>query len=269
MAVGFAAGCCVASCFASPAAAGDPAKAAPARDWTITLGAEGRVLPTYEGSDRSVPWLLPLINIRRAGTPRDFSSPRDNLSVAILESGKFHLGPTAKLRFPHRERDDTDLRGLGDVGWAFEAGLFAEYWMVDWLRTRVEVRQGFSGHRGIVADVSADLVVPVTKRLTLSSGPRVVMASRKALEPYFGITAAQSAASGYPVYSVSGGVQSYGAGVQARYEWDDRWASHIFMEYDRLSGNAAGSPIVVLRGSRNQFQFGIGVTYSFDVPGAW
>lgn len=247
----------------------EPSSTATAKDWIITLGVEGRVQPSFEGGDRSVFRPIPLINIRRSGTPRGFSSPRDGASVSILDSGSFHLGPTAKLRFRRKESDDNNLRGLGDVKWVFEPGLFAEYWALNWLRLRAEVRQGIGGHHGVAADLSADLVAPASAQLTLSAGPRLVLASSKALAPYFAITTAQSAASGLPVYNVSGGVQSYGFGGQARYDWNSRWASHVFIEYDYLANIVASSPLVALRGNRNQVQIGIGTTYSFAVPGLW
>ena len=238
-------------------------------DWTITIGAEGRVLPSYEGSNSYLLVPFPLFDIRRAGTPRHFSGPRDGFGFGVIDTGNFRLGPTFKLRLPRRESDDNDLQGLGDVNWALEAGVFAEFWPVSWLRTRVELRQGFGGHHGVVSDLMADAVVPVTPQLTLSGGPRVTLASTAATAPYFSITPEQSAASGLPVYDASGGFHSFGAGVQARYEWSPQWATHAFLEYERLTGDGANSPIVALRGSRDQLQAGIGVTYSFDMHALW
>jgi MipA family protein len=245
------------------------AEPAPSTDWTITLGVEGRVLPSYRGSDNMVLRPVPLIDIRRAGTARTFSSARDGISLGLLDTGRFRLGPTAKLQMPRLERDDAALTGLGDVKWALEVGAFADFWATNWLRTRVEIRQGFGGHRGVVGELSADVVVPVSQQLTLSAGPRVTFVTAKANDPYFSITAAQSLASGLPVYSASGGTQSYGLGGLARYEWSPQWATHFFVEYERLTGSAADSPLVALRGRANQVQMGVGATYSFDVRGLW
>jgi MipA family protein len=110
-------------------------------------------------------------------------------------------------------------------------------------------------------------VVPVTKQLTLSAGPRMTFVTVSANDPYFSVNAAQSAASGLAIYTASGGMQSYGFGTMARYEWSPQWATHMFGEYERLAGSAAHSPLVMTRGNPNQVQFGLGVTYSFDVPG--
>ena len=76
-------------------------------------------------------------------------------------------------------------------------------------------------------------------------------------------------ASGLPVFDVGGGVRSFGAGTQARYQWNAQWASHAFVEYTKLTGDVANSPIVTQRGSPNQAMFGFGTTYSFDIPALW
>lgn len=241
----------------------------PGSDWTVTIGVEGRVLPAYEGSGNFELWPFPLFSVRRAGAPENFRSPRDGFSVGILDSRRFQVGPTLKVRFPRRECEDNDLRGLGDINWALEAGGFAEYWPADWLRSRLELRQGFGGHHGLVADLSADLVRPVTPQLTLSGGPRLTLATAAATSPYFSITAAQAAASGLPAYDAGGGLRSIGAGAQARYAWSPRWATHAFIEYERLTGDAANSPLVTQRGARDQIQVGIGATYSFDMRRLW
>jgi outer membrane protein len=238
-------------------------------DWTITLGAEGRVLPEYEGSGGSLLRPVPILRVRRAGTVERFRSPRDGASIGLFDTGRFMVGPTAKFKLPRKESVSNDLRGLGDVDWTLEIGGFAEFWPLEWLRTRAELRQGIGGHRGLVADVMADVVVPVAPRLTLSGGPRLTLTSAKAESPYFSVTPSQSAASGLPVYDAGGGVHSYGVGAQARYTWTPQWATHFFMEYERLAGDAANSPLVTQRGSRDQIQVGIGATYSFDIRGLW
>ena len=255
-------------CALASGAAAQPAPVS-SPDWTVTLGVEGRALPTYEGSTSYMLAPVPLFNVRRAGTPRKFSSPHEGFSFGILDSRRFQVGPTVKVRLPRKESSDSDLRGLGDVGWTLEAGAFIEYWPADWLRGRVELRQGIGGHRGLVSDLTADLVMPVTPQLTLSGGPRLTLASAAATSPYFGITPAQSAPSGLPVYAASGGLRSFGAGAQARYEWSPHWASHIFVEYERLAGAAANSPIVTAHGARDQIQVGLGVTTSFDIKRLW
>jgi outer membrane protein len=64
-------------------------------------------------------------------------------------------------------------------------------------------------------------------------------------------------------------VYSYGAGVQLRYDISTRWETYTYLEYERLTGDVANSPLIVQRGTRDQLSAGIGLTYSFDVALPW
>jgi MipA family protein len=239
-------------------------------DWTVTIGAEGRVEPIFQGAKDYTVRPYPIFDLRRYGTPERFRGPRDGIGIGLIEVGTLQVGPIGQFRMERRESDDRSaLHGLGNVPWAVEIGGFAEYWWVPWLRTRAEVRQGFNGHHGVVADVFADAVVPVTPQLTLSGGPRATFASTAATSPYFSIDAVQSANSGLPVFAAKGGVRSVGAGAQARYFWTPQWATHAFVEYERLAEDAADSPLVTQRGSANQLTIGFGATRSFDFKQPW
>jgi outer membrane protein len=241
-----------------------------AYDWTITIGAEGRVEPIFQGSKDYTVRPYPIFDLRRYGTPERFRGPRDGIGIGLIDIGNLQLGPVGQFRMTRRESDDPSaLHGLGNVPWAVEIGGFAEYWWVPWLRSRAEVRQGFNGHHGVVADLTTDAVVPVGPQLTLSGGPRLTLASTAATSPYFSIDAAQSAASGLPVYDARGGVRSLGAGAQARYFWTPQWATHGFVEYERLTEDAANSPLVTQRGSANQVTIGFGATRAFDIKQPW
>jgi outer membrane protein len=168
----------------------------------------------------------------------------------------------------------TELNGIGNVDFAVQAGAFAEFWPVPWLRLRTELRQGFGGETGVTGDAFLDAVVPIGQ-FRLSGGPRVTAQSAAAVSPYFSINAAQSAASTIaglpmlPVYNAGGGLYSYGAGGQLEYFWNPQWAAHAFVEYERLTGPAADSPLVTQRGSPNQLTFGLGATYSFSMRPLW
>ena len=238
--------------------------------WTVQIGVEGWVMPRWVGSDGTYIFLpVPLLDVRKAGTPERFHSTRDSFGVALIDMGQFRAGPVVWGRLSRKESKDSKLIGLGDIDTAYEFGIFAEYMWAPWLRTRAEVRQGTGGHHGTVADLAADVIAPATRQLTLSAGPRITLASTSATSPYFSVTTAQSAASGLPVYDAKGGVWSVGAGAKARYLWNQQWGTHVFAEYERLTGDAGNSPIVTMRGSRDQWTFGAGVTYAFDLKAWW
>jgi len=237
--------------------------------WTVTIGAELGATPSFLGSKNYEFNGMPVIDVRRAGTPRQFRSPRDGFGVAIIDNNQLRIGPVGNFVMPRWQKDDNALRGLGNVDFAFEFGAFAEYWWAPWLRTRGEIRQGVGGHGGLTGDLFADVVVPVTQGLTFSAGPRVSFATATALSPYFSITPDQSFNSGLPVYNVKGGLKSYGAGAQIRYDWSAQFATYIFVEYERLTDSVANSPLVRRRGDPNQTGVGVGITYAFDIPDLW
>jgi outer membrane protein len=233
--------------------------------WTVTIGANGNLQPDFEGGKQYRASALPVPSIHRPGSREAFVSPRDNAGLALFDWGPFSAGPVGKLTSARTAGQNTALNGLGDVGTTLELGGFAEYFPVDWLRARAEVRRGFGGHDGVVADFSADLIVPIVQRVTWSGGPRFTWEDTRATAPYFGITAAQAAASGLPAFDAKGGAHAVGAGTQVRFQVDPHWEVHSYVEYDRLLGSAAASPLVTLRGSPDQVRIGLGASYAFDV----
>jgi outer membrane protein len=234
-------------------------------DWTVTIGIEGRAKPDFEGSAHYMAAPVPIFSVRRAGTARPFRSPRDSAGISLLELAGFSMGPVGKIVMARTAADFGALNGLGNVATAFEVGGFVQYFPVDWFRARAEIRQGFGGHHGVVADLSGDFIVPLSPQWTLSGGPRFTFESTEAVAPYFSINAAQAAASGLPAFSAKGGAHSTGAGAQLRYQIGPQWEVHSYIEYQRLLGGAANSPLVNLRGSPDQVTAGIGVSYSFDI----
>jgi outer membrane protein len=249
-------------------------------DWIVTVGIEGRILPAWPGASDNKFGLtaLPLFGVRKAGTPPDFNGPRDSFSFSIINIGTLKLGPAIALIGDRNARNYKELYGLGSVGYAAQIGAFAEYWPVPWLRLRGEVRQGIGGETGVTGNAFLDAVVPVDQ-WTFSAGPRLTVQSAAATSPYFSITPAQSAATAtvasttglapLPAYNAEGGLYSYGAGTQVLYRFDPQWEAHTFIEYERLTGSAADSPLVTQRGSPNQFTYGIGATYSFSMHPWW
>jgi len=233
--------------------------------WTVTAGVGASYGPDFEGAKRSMLSPVPIFSIHRAGSADQFRGPLDAASIALIDFGDLRAGPAAKLVGARKANNFTELIGLGDVNTAYEVGGFVEYYPVDWFRARVETLQGFGGQQGVVANVSADFIVPIIERLIISAGPRFTWESTKAVAPYFGITAAQAAASGLPAFNAQGGPHSVGFGTQVSYRFTPQWEVHSYVEYARLLGDAANSPLVTLRGSRNQTTFGIGASYSFDI----
>jgi outer membrane protein len=242
-----------------------PAWLSPSGLWTLSIGANFDGLPIFEGGKGDKFQGVPIFALGPAGGSTErFRGPLDSPSIALFDYEGFSAGLAGNLKAARKAANYSELHGLDDVKQAFEFGGFIQYFPTDWFRLRTELRRGFGGHTGVVADFSADVLVPIWSRLTLSGGPRFTLASTQATAPYFSVDAAQSAASGLPVFDAKGGAHSAGAGLQVRYQINPKWEAHSYLEFDRLLGDAAASPLVEQRGSPNQISFGLGASYSFD-----
>ncbi|HSP24587.1 MAG TPA: MipA/OmpV family protein [Saliniramus sp.] len=239
-----------------------------AGDWTMTVGAQGQVVPLFEGSDSYRVRPMPIFAIRRTGSLARFKAPDDGLRIGIIDVENVRIGPVARLKGKRSESDSSALRGLGNVDYALELGLFAEIWATQNFRLSAELRHGIGGHKGIVADLGIDFVVRPESQWTLSAGPRMAWSNSSYMQTYFGVTPVQSANSGgrLAVYSPDGGVRSLGFIGSANYQVTPDWSLQAFARYDRLVGDARNSPIVRGNGgSANQFSAGLGVSYSFGI----
>ncbi len=234
-----------------------------AGDWLVTVKGNVVAAPAYPGADEILAMPYPSVSFRRPGAPERFSALDDPISFELYENGGFSAGPSLKFIGARKYSDHPQLLGLRDVSWTVEAGAFAQLWVTEYLRTRIDVRQGFHGHKGLVFDLAADGVYR-TGPWTLSAGPRMTLASNRYMDAYFGVTPAESLVNGVlPAYAPGGGLKSVGASMGATYRFSPEWATSAYVRYDRLLGPAGDSPIPNAFGSLNQFTFGANVAYSF------
>jgi len=240
----------------------------PAKGWIITLGGSFEMGPKYDGANSIGPSFMPSISWRRAGEEAGFSAPDDGLDFALYETDRFSVGVVGSYRAGRYASSNGKLFGLRDVPWSIEAGAFAEYWLVpDRLRTRIEVRQGFNGHHGVVADLSADWVERLGS-FTFAVGPRLSLGTAPFMRRQFGVLPYEAALNGLVTpYKPGGGAKSVGLASSLEYAWSPSFSTTLFARYDRLVGEAAKSPLVDTIGQRNQFSVGVGVSYSFNVGG--
>jgi outer membrane scaffolding protein for murein synthesis (MipA/OmpV family) len=233
----------------------------------VRIGLGPAVSPDYQGSDDYDAKLAPLISLRyRDLIHVDNNSIKVNLfgdDGALWRSTNFRAGPTLRLDFGRKAKDSPDLTGLGNIGTSVEMGAFASY-AVGPLRYRVRVRQDVaSGHKGMLWDLDASLAVYRTK--TVSVGARLggTWANAKYMRTYFGVTTAQSTASGLPVYVAGSGLKDIGVSLGSEIKLTERWAVLLNGGAHRLLGKAKKSPLVALRGSPNQLSAGAYGIYSF------
>ena len=233
-------------------------------NWYLSVGAAGFSAPKFEGGKHNKLQWSPLVSVGRQGPGPRFSSRNDNPSFALIESDAFRVGIVGKFVPSRDSSDGRELRGLKKVKWGLEAGGFAEAYPTDWLRARVEVRQGIRAHSGVVADAALDAFTDITPELRLSGGPRMTLASSDYFGTYYGVNAQEAVASGLSEYHPGGGLKSAGLGGAITWKVTEPMTASVFTEYSRLMGPAADSSLVKERGDRNQWMFGVSTTYRFN-----
>lgn len=250
------------------AAATTPAFAqAPAEtrgDWRVNLGAIGFATPSYEGSNSYKARALPIVDVEWRETV--FLSAERGLGANVVTlrdpggRGAFRAGPFVNYRFSRDQGDDDDLRGMGDVKDGVDLGAFASYDFGP-LGLRVAGRRNVShSELGGTIDLGLRYRVPVGGTM-IGVGPSATWADSDYMQSYFGVTAAQSAASGMRAYAPSSGFKDVGLSANAVHPLGGNWALTGLGGYKRLIGDAADSPLVKDRGTPNQFRVGLGITY--------
>jgi outer membrane scaffolding protein for murein synthesis (MipA/OmpV family) len=254
------------------AAPGRPAGAAPG--WSVMIGVAPVVSPAWQGSRDMAVSLFP--DLRIAYADLFFASVPEGVGLNLLRRDGWRAGPLVKIRFgrdedgsgsPFQLTGGSDaLRGLGGVKVAGEAGGFLErrFGPREAWRTRMELRRGFGGHDGTIADVSIARAGR-TGRAIWTLGPRATFASAGFTRPYFGIDGAQSLRTGLSRYRPDGGLVSIGIGGNMVRPLGPASAITIFGGIDQLGDTPGRSPLIRERGRRTQATIGLGYGYRFTL----
>lgn len=235
--------------------------------WIITLGGSVEYGPSYAGSKHSSFSAMPSFDFRRLGEPAGYSAPDDDIDYTLIDFKGIEIGPVVGIRESRSASDDDRLTGLEKIHWGLDAGAFVQYWPVeDRLRVRAEARQALRAGDGLVADLSLDWFQPVTDSLVLSAGPRLSLGNNTYMRRNFGISQKESAANGVlPAFDAQGGVKSVGLMVAATYTISPAWSVQVYDRYDRLTADAASSPITSDIGTNNQNIVGFAINHSFQI----
>lgn len=218
--------------------------------WRVILGTGAVFEPEYEGSDNYHVGPSATINIRYKS--RLFLSTGEGFGFDAIRTDDSRLG--AAIAYDRGRNDDVDgIYGLGGIDPAPQMRLFADYV----LRPRVfsheipfilsfDARYTFREDDGVTASASAYFPVAGSKaeRYFVFLGGSVVGGGSDALSTYFGVTPAQSASSGLPVYDVHSGFRSANVGVNAGWFLSD----HILVTGTTgakwMIGDVQDSPII-------------------------
>ncbi|MFZ9682395.1 MAG: MipA/OmpV family protein [Cephaloticoccus sp.] len=240
--------------------------------WSFEVGGGILTAPAFPGADHQQVMLVP--DVRAAYGERFSASIAQGARYTAWAAYGWAAGPLATVDFgrdadgdsPFRIAGDeaTELTGIHEVDAAVQAGAFLRYETETWSAEAV-LQRALGGHEGLVLDLSLDRSWRLTTAgglpLIVGTGPRLRWASADYLEAYFGLTAADAAASGLSRFQPGAGLVSAGWGLQVVRPVSRRAAIIAFLAAERLLGDAADSPLVSRRGDANQLSAGIFFSY--------
>jgi outer membrane scaffolding protein for murein synthesis (MipA/OmpV family) len=214
-------------------------------DWRVILGTAAEVQPVYDGSRAFRLQGGPVINVRYSDVA--FASTGEGLGYNFLRGDHYQFGAAIAYDFGRRVSDDyTNLRGMGDISAAPVAKVFGTYVLSKKfpLILRVDARQFAGGANGAIGDVGIYMPLPGSSRkFVMFAGPSVTFATHHYLQSEFGVSAAQSLASGHPVFDPHAGEEAVGAGFSATRFLTDHWLLNMDVAVSKLKGSSDVSPI--------------------------
>lgn len=272
--------------FAAVPALAQDAPAAPAATLDtsgdhITIGAGGVYLPDYEGSDhyvfRGAPGAIGSIG----GFAFTIAGNRASIDLIPNPTGPkwdFQAGPIAVVNFNRsslKSIDDPRVRALGKRSTAIEVGGFvgigktgvvtSDY---DSLSVSVSYRKGVSGaHRAGIWSPTINYLTPLSTKAAVGVFASAEYADRGYGRAYFDVDAAQSLASGLPVFTTRKGWKDYSLGALATVAITGDLLHGFKLvgggTYTRLLNDFGRSPVVSIAGDRSQWMGVLGLAYTF------
>ena len=231
-------------------------------------GAVGYV-PDYLGSDDYMIGAAPMALISLGDTDRYVRLLVTNVNVNILDNANWSFGPAVNWRFGRSDVDDDAVDDMRDIDGAIEVGAFGGWtWVGEDPRNRFALGTEFlydvgGEHDGYTLSGSVRYFQPVSRPLTLSIGAALTYGNGDYMGTYFGVDAADAASSGLSEFDADGGLRDLRIPVMAIFSFSPKFHLGAGVIYSRLLGDAADSPIVDNRGSRDQFFAGVGFAYAW------
>lgn len=236
-----------------------PGWVGPPPGWSGGVLAGVASTPDYEGSrhQRVQPVLGAEISYRGSGmgsvamgsrglvwTPWQSTAGSASLGLSI-DPGRVDHGER-KLTPMGWRPGSAELRGLGEVKMTpllAAAGSVA----LGPVSLSAALRQATASHRGSLVELGLQWPWRLGRHASLTIAPGLTWADRRHMQAYFGVTPAQSAASGFALHEAGAGLKSRQLLLDFDMAFSRHWHLNAVLLARRLGGDAATSPITQRR----------------------
>lgn len=249
--------CSIYALTANPASAQE----AGSSDWNGSIGVLALGAPAYPGANNEHGYIYPFGNViyKNEWFFRTDSIPGASirgLGAYLYHQNGWELTLSLAPSLEEREAsDDPRFHNLGDVGPTVR-GAFAASYQHDWWKISTAITRDLSESKkeGVTGGMDFTATYNYSPSLSFRAGPGFTYANAEYMRTFYGVSNAQSQASGLPVYNADGGVSNVHIGAGVNYHFGGKWDLGTFVTQSRLTGDAANSPIIE---TRNQTNVGI------------
>lgn len=211
----------------------------------------------YQGSNEQKISVVPAV-LYHSSTGL-FADPFSGIGYSFEPVGDLQYGVRVNLETGRSV--DAALPGFEKIKARVNPGTFANYAVNDKLTLKSALRLGVGeGADGSLLNLGASYRVYNENYISVALNASVKYANSSYMRSYFGVSSAQSTASGFKTYQPSAGVSTAQVGVTAGFPISRQIYIFSNVSMQRLLGDAANSPLTK---KQNQIAAFIGSVYSF------
>lgn len=217
-------------------------------DWEVMLAAGLGVMPTYEGSVDYALMPIPYAYVNW----RDFLilGPR-GLTANLFKRGDFTAGAALTFNSGRDEEGSTffgskgnnDLLGMGDIGAAAGAKVFATYDFPLFTLDSSLTRYLGQDNDGFLAELQINRTFVIEKILRITPSIELSYADKDYMQTFFGVSPEQAVSSRFDTYGADAGIKDVSLGLNVMQMLNRNWFIFMSGKAKFLMGDAEDSPI--------------------------
>lgn len=196
----------------------------------------------YQGSDQRRTLVLPVLDYQWASGW--FAGVTNGIGYNFSDLPRMQYGLRLTANLGRKEHRASALRGMGDVDPAAEGGAFFNYSSIQGVSITTSVRYGAGvDNNGLLVDLGAGYSTTIAPKWRLRAGTMITLANAHYMRSFFGVTSAQSAASGYATYLPEAGARDVRASLALTYAFDQKTSLTAAVSASSLLDDARDSPL--------------------------
>ena len=223
--------------------------------WKLSVGGGLASVPRYEGASSNRLRFAPLLE---ASNGNFFAGTSRGIGYNFSDDKSLQYGARLTVSPYRRQNADSRLNGMGDISNAAEFGAFlnAQFSAI-YLTSSVA-----SGSHGTHLEAGGGYEAHFSPVDKVRTGLDLDWADGKYMQTYFGVNAAQAAASGgvLTAYNATSGIKDYSLKLNWMHSYTKQWFSNAGLTYRQLAGSATNSPLT-MRNSMNAVSFVVGYNF--------